>query len=539
MRQSLRSPAEPLVSTAPGAPAPGPARSLFLESGQDTKSLLPSEVLVQRRFPTPLTASDLTVLAIIIVLFVSNASVITLAGASGLSYWLLGFLTFLIPSAIITGKLIRMFPEQGAFYVWAFKALGPFWSSLLGFFILWWPPILSVIGIGTFVVAFLGTVGATMNQAWFIEPWQQGLVVVAVLLVAWFIARLPTPTSMRLIRGILYIYLAVIGLMGVSVIVWLMTGHQSQTDFSSSQFSLHPDTFTFYSLVILGGLGIQLPLNMAREVRDPGQNILARFLPRTVIVVMVGYIIVWLALTVILPQDPTGRNPLAASSVGNIGQVFAVVLGGTTLGHIVTGVASLCLAATCIVASSTYSMVQSRVLVMVAMDRRLPVGLAKVDQDGVPRRANTFQILILAAIALVIFFLAPVFGAQGQNFINIVYNLFPASASVLWALSALGLFIIGGVLVLRYPRRAQEVGGGPVSLILACAVIGALATIAACYLIFTGPWTQYISPGDWSFWIALVVLGSLAVGAVHAFLAAEPEDVWMLLSPSSTRRSRR
>ncbi|HEU5369055.1 MAG TPA: APC family permease [Ktedonobacterales bacterium] len=537
MRQTLRPMTQPVVSSGPGASAPGLARPALTEPGQDTKTMLPSEALVQGRFPTPLKASDLVVLALIIVLFVSNASVITLAGAAGLSYWLLGFLTFLIPSAIITGKLIRMFPEQGAFYVWAFKALGPFWSSLLGFFILWWPPLLSLIGVGTFAVAFLGTVGASMGQTWLVDPWQQGLVVLAVLLAAWFIARLPLNISMRLIRGTLYAYFVVIVLMGLSIVIWLMSGHQAQTDFSSSQFALHPETFTFYGLVILGGLGIQLPLNMAREVSAQEQNALARFLPRTVIVVMVSYIVVWFALTVILPQDPTGQNPLAAVSVGNIGQVFAVAFGGT-FGHLVTIVASLCLAAFCIASSSAYSMVQSRVLVMVAMDRRLPIGLAKLDEDGVPRRANTFQMLILAAITVVIFFLAPVFGAQGQQFINIVYNLFPASAAVLWALSALGLFIIGGVLVVRFPRRAQEVGGGPASLILLCAVVGVLATVAACYLIFTNPWSPFIAPGDWAFWIALVVLGSLAIGAVHAFLAAEPEDVWMMLLASQKKQGR-
>src|SRR6185312_10598988 len=148
-------------------------------------------------------------------------------------------------------------------------------------------------------------------------------------------------------------------------------------------------------------------------------------------------------------------------------------------------------------------------------DRRLPAWLAKVDPDGVPRRANTFQIGILAAATAIIFFLVPELAAVGANFQIIIYDLIPASASVLWALSTLGLFIIGGVMMVRYPQRAQEVGGGPAPFILLCAVIGTLATIAACYLIFTGPWTPLMAPADWFFWIALIVLGSLAVGAVY------------------------
>lgn len=535
MRQSFRPMTQPVGSSGPGADAPGPAHPMLSEPGQDTRSTLPSETLVQGRFRALLAPQDLAVLAIIIVFFVTNDSVITISGAAGLPYWLLGFLTFLIPSAIITGKLARMFPEQGAFYVWAFKALGPFWSSLLGFFILWWPPLLAAIGIATFVVAFLSGIGTTMGQAWLIEPWQQGFVVLFVLLIGWIVASLPQRTSLRLLRGTLYVYLAIIALMGVSVVIWLLSGHHSQTDFSSSQFSLNSGNDTFYSLVILGGLGIQLPLNMTREVRDQRPSALSRFLLPAVIVIMVGYIVSWLALVVILPQDP--NNPLAASNVANIGLVFSVVFGGS-FGQLVAIVANLCLGAFCIASIGAYSMVQSRVVVMVALDRRLPVGLAQLDPNGVPRRANTFQMLVLAAFTVVIFFLVPQFTVLGANFQIIVYDLIPASASVLWAISALGLFVIGGVLVARFPRRAQEVGGGPVAFILLCAVIGTLATIAACYLIFTGPWTPLMSEADWFFWMALIVLGSLAVGAVHAFLAAEPEDVWMVLSTSQKRQAR-
>src|SRR5262245_6248616 len=120
-----------------------PAVWELMKSDPDAEDLgLPSEYASPGYFPAELSAGDLSVFAIIIVLFVTNVSVITVAGAEALPYWLLGFLTFLIPSALITGKLIRMFPEQGAFYVWVFKALGPFWSSLLGFFLLWWPPLL-------------------------------------------------------------------------------------------------------------------------------------------------------------------------------------------------------------------------------------------------------------------------------------------------------------------------------------------------------------------------------------------------------------
>ena len=69
-----------------------------------------------------------------IVLFISNSAI--LAGGAGVSayfYWILGFITFLIPGAIVTGQLGRMFPGEGSIYVWTNKAFGPFLGFFAGF----------------------------------------------------------------------------------------------------------------------------------------------------------------------------------------------------------------------------------------------------------------------------------------------------------------------------------------------------------------------------------------------------------------------
>src|SRR5437016_10338295 len=53
-------------------------------------------------------------------------------------YWVLGFITFLIPGAIVTGQLGLMFPGEGSIYVWTSKAFGPFMGFFAGF-CAWWP----------------------------------------------------------------------------------------------------------------------------------------------------------------------------------------------------------------------------------------------------------------------------------------------------------------------------------------------------------------------------------------------------------------
>lgn len=490
---------------------------------------LPSEYLSQERFPARLSTGDLTVLAAMLILYVTNISVITSAGAAALPYWLLGFLTFLIPSAIVTGKLARMFPGEGACYVWVNKALGPFWGSLLGFFCLWWPPVLLIIAAGAAVGDFLQSIGASFGQVWLAEPWQQGVVVLIVVVIAWVIARLPLSTSRTIIRTTCAAYLGLLGLMGLfAVVLVVFTHHPSQTDFTKAPFDLNRSNITFYSTVILACLGIQLPLNMAGEVQKRGQ--ISHYLSRTVLVVVFGYLLVWFAMATVLPQDPT--SPLYAGDPGNIGQIFAVALGGSAPGRLISALASLLLCAFYTVSSGAYSIVQGRLLVMASLDRRLPVRLGHLDQHGVPRTANTVQLLILVPITLLIFVLAPLLSAQGANFETMVYALISASGVVIWAISALALFVVGAVLVALYPPLARAVGGPAPALVTLCGVMGTLATLGCIWLVFTGPWTPLLAWRDWFFWVALLVLGSLAVGAVYSFLAPEPADIWAMLARS-------
>ena len=65
-----------------------------------------------------LNSFDLVVIFVALVLFVSNSSTVQFAGSAIYVFWILGFLTFLIPGALVTAQLGRMFPEEGSLYVW-------------------------------------------------------------------------------------------------------------------------------------------------------------------------------------------------------------------------------------------------------------------------------------------------------------------------------------------------------------------------------------------------------------------------------------
>src|SRR5713226_8718348 len=131
-----------------------------------------------------LNSFDLVVIFVALVLFIPNASTVQFAGPTSFVFWILGFLTFLIPGAFVTAQLGRMFPEEGSLYVWTHKALGAFCWFFAGF-AAWWPGVLVMILAGSLVV----TLAQSVDSSLFTKQWQQGLIVIGVL---WFSCILGT-----------------------------------------------------------------------------------------------------------------------------------------------------------------------------------------------------------------------------------------------------------------------------------------------------------------------------------------------------------
>src|SRR5438876_12193144 len=128
------------------------------ETDTDTDpGALISEKVAGGILPKVLTTFDMVAIFVAIVLFITNAAVIQSAGPAAFGWWILGFLVFLIPGAIVTGQLGRMFPGEGSIYLWTNKAFGSFWGFFAGF-CAWWPGVLVMVATGTIVFSFLGYV---------------------------------------------------------------------------------------------------------------------------------------------------------------------------------------------------------------------------------------------------------------------------------------------------------------------------------------------------------------------------------------------
>src|SRR5215468_6831523 len=136
---------------------------------------LTSERIAGGVLPRVLNSFDMVAIFVAIVLFISNVPGFYGNGPVSLVYLLLGFVTFLVPGAIVTGQLGFLFPGEGSIYLWTHKAFGPFASFFAGF-LAWWPGVLVQLATGTVISQLLQYL-----SGWTFAPWLQGIVILAVI----------------------------------------------------------------------------------------------------------------------------------------------------------------------------------------------------------------------------------------------------------------------------------------------------------------------------------------------------------------------
>src|SRR5690242_3574275 len=163
------------------------------------------------------------VIFIAIVLFIPNVSVVQATQGAGVAtyvYWVIGTITFLLPGAIVSGQLNRFMPADGSIYVWTHRALGPLWGFFAGF-CAWFPGVLVLLAASAGIISLIQGIGtqiAGANANWLVEPWQQGVVVLSVLLVGGWLSTLRLRLLMTIAKGVVALYLLgifVVGLAGI------------------------------------------------------------------------------------------------------------------------------------------------------------------------------------------------------------------------------------------------------------------------------------------------------------------------------------
>src|SRR5712672_3087372 len=119
-----------------------------------TNAPLPSEEYARGVLPSVLGTTDLTAIFVVAIFFISNATTAAAYGATAYIYWIVGGITFFIPSVIATAQLGVMFPHEGSIYNWTNKALGHYWGFFAG--VCWWfPAPLIVVSVAVTLVTYM------------------------------------------------------------------------------------------------------------------------------------------------------------------------------------------------------------------------------------------------------------------------------------------------------------------------------------------------------------------------------------------------
>src|SRR5205809_4924716 len=384
-------------------------------AAREDERVMLSERVAPGMLPRVLNSLDMTIIFVAIVLFIVNASAIQQAHQAAYTYWILGFLAFLIPGALITAQLGQMFPQEGSLYVWTQKALGPFWGFFAGF-CAWWPGILVMVATGDAVV----TIWQFIDTGGLAKAWEQGLVILAVLWFSAFMSMMRLRMTQSYANWAVVFYGAGIFVIGLAGVLWLIgSGHSATGGWgTASNWSIHSTQWTWFGFVILALLGIEVPLNMGVEIVH--MRSIKKYLFWGSIVVMIAYLWATLGTMLALP---------ASKSVGNTTDILVAVQKGFWGSHAFAVVIGLVLIWFFVSNTVVYNYSFSRLLFVSGLERRMPSRLGKVNgRTKVPVAAILLQTVLASIFAVITF--GP--WAQNLNFPRQVYLIFQAAVTVIW-----------------------------------------------------------------------------------------------------------
>jgi amino acid transporter len=443
-----------------------------------------------------LTSFDLIVIFIGIVLFINNSAGLAPNGPSMFIVWIAAFLTFLIPGNFVTAQLGRMFPEEGSIYVWTHKALGPFWGFFAGF-VAWWPGIFGMVFSGALVVFYLQFV---CDFTCLSEPWQVGLVVLAVVWFSAFLSILRQRASQNYVNVVTVFYASAIFVMGLAGVVWLLDGNQSATSFASESWNPFVYTnLTAFSFAVLALLGIEVPLNMGVEIKS--EESIRHYLFWGAIVVMVAYLwTTWANMVVVgVPEGYdflTGGPQGVSLAIGEFaGKAVALVLVWFFLSN-----------------CAIYNYSFARLLFVSGLEKRLPAPIGRVNTNKVPANAVLLN-TVLASITTIVLWIG--FAEIAGSDETLPFWALYAAVTVIWCMSMWLLFADVFFLKRAFPQRFEQARRIPLGALYLCAIVGLVANVLAVFWIFTGPWSgAFESTAQWNTWVIPIVVVSALAGVL-------------------------
>ncbi len=494
-----------------------------------------SEEYTVKALPGILDARDLTALFVLLLFFVTNVPNAVAGGAAGLTLWIVGGITFFIPCAVVTSQLGTIFPMEGGLYNWTHKAFGPYMAFFVAF-CAWVPGPLLLLATSDLLVNYL----QGLNSNWLLAPWQQGIALMVIVALAGIVALRRHRTVQNIVNVTAVVIVLIAFLIGVAGIVWLVKGNPSATAFSPASNWLitwspwwNPfsgaGNFGLFGVITLGYLGVNIPLNMAGELRRGGRNgqneqqvsrMIRQHLVWGVLIVIVGYLVVTFGVLVV-----EGQN---ASYV-----LYAMVTAVTAvMGKGMGIVVAIGIMLTIFVATVVYTNTFARWLLVGGIDKRLPTSVGRLNRNRVPANAIIFQTFAAILLVFLFFIVLPLLvgGSNSANLVLQVYFVGVGAATMLWAFATIFLFINVLKLYAINPDEFRKYSVAPVPVIMVCAGLGLISGLFAMVDTLFNSYIPPLIPNAQWWWIVGGVTLVIVIVAILISMVASSEAAWQDLN---------
>ena len=474
---------------------------------------LPSEDYIERALPRVHTAWDMTTLFVIILFFITNDGTAAAGGPAGLTLWVIGGLLFFIPCAIATAQLGVLFPHEGSLYSWTHKAFGGYWSFLVGFSA-WVPSSLLILATSDLVVSIV----QGLNPKWLADPRSQGAAMLVVIIFTSIIAVQRQRMLQNLVNIIFVAIVLGTGLVFLSGLVWLIHGNPSATPFNQpagwNPFS--SANYPLFGTIVLGFLGVNLPLNVGGELAASNEGTKRRTIKRHLfwgsMIVLVCYLASTLGVLIVQGQNASFNLFAPISTVS------------TALGPIAGDVTAVCIMTTLVIATVVYNYIFARFILVGSIDGRLPVRFGKLNRRRTPANAIFLQTGFACLLVILIFLVIPYIGLLSGPPVHLAASFYFVSvgaATMLWAFATCFLFINMLRLMARGRARWRPLQIFPSWLLGSSSVIGLLVGLAAIIDTVLNTYDPIDIPNsEWWWLVTGLTLILLVVGAIIAMVAS-------------------
>ena len=419
-----------------------------------------------------LTIFSLTMITVGSVDSIRNLPATALFGSQLISFFILGALFFLIPTALVSAELSSGWPIEGGIYIWVREAFG----KKIGFLAIWLQWIENVIWYPTILSFVAGTIGYLIDPELVKNPYFLWCIIV----ISFWGATVVNLTGMRssaffanicALFGLLLPMVLIISLGAV----WILEGNPLHIDLSLDSVLPHfGDSSMWVSLtaIIMSYCGIEIATVHANDVENP-QKAFPLALVYSVSIILVTLALGSLSIAIVLPQAEINL-------VAGIMQAFDAFFARYNLGWCMPLVAIM-LVLGGLGGVSNWIIAPTKGLLIAAQDGNLPPFFQEVNRHEAPVVMLIGQAIIVTLLSTLFLFMPSVNGS---------YWLLTALAAQLYMLMYFIMFITAIFLRVRYPDhpRAFRIPGGLLGLLFVCTIgiFGVIITFAVSFMPPTG-----------------------------------------------------